>query len=155
MGVQSLASSRLEHVGPHLLDGPAQLFTEQEDAEIDEFRDSQFGDLLKQLVIARIGDLGVEELIRAQIAFGPGIADRCHSGLIERRTKQPRRTQQRDREKRLDLVHVSKSTLVWNAANNARASDTAMAAEIYHERVGIPPCPSKDRFCGRDYSLDC
>src|SRR6267154_851852 len=111
MGVQRLASSLLEHVGPHLLDGPAQLFTEQENAEVDELRDDQVGNLLKQLVVARFGDLGMEELIRAQIALDPRAADRCHRGLVERRTEQPRRTQQRDREKRLDLIHVSRSTV--------------------------------------------
>src|SRR6266849_4011037 len=111
MGVQRLASALLEHVGPHLLDGPAQLFTEQENAEIDQLRDDQVSNLLKQLVVARIGDLGMEELIRAQIAFDPRVADRCHRGLVEIRTEQPRRTQQRDREQRLDLIHVSSSTV--------------------------------------------
>src|SRR5258708_30910023 len=98
MGVERLVSSLLEHVGPHLLDGPAQLFTEQQNAEVDELRANQLGDLLKQLVIARIRDFGVEQLIRAQIAFDPGAADRRHCGLAARRTKQLPRTPQRDWE---------------------------------------------------------
>src|SRR5713226_9191461 len=113
MGVQRLASALLEHVGPHLLDGPAQLFTEQENAEIDQLRDDQVSNLLKQLVVARIGDLGMEELIRAQVVFDPRAADRRHRRLVEIRTEQPRRTQQRDREKRLDLIHCLKVHGDW------------------------------------------
>jgi hypothetical protein len=75
------------------------------------FRNRQLGNLLKQLVGARIGDLGVEELIRPQIALDPGVADRRHGSVIQRRREQPRRTQQRDWEKRLDLIHVARSTL--------------------------------------------
>src|SRR3981081_3296084 len=100
MRVQRLASSLLEHVGPHLLDGPAQLFTEQENPEIDQLRDDQVSNLPKQLVVARIGDLGMEELIRAQIALDPRAADRRHRRRVEIRTEQPRRTQQRGQEKR-------------------------------------------------------
>src|SRR6266403_243628 len=87
------------------------------------FGPNQLGNLLKQLVVARIRDFGVEQLIRAQIAFDPRVADRCHGGLVERRTKQPRRTQQRDREKRLDLIHVSRSIRLQKLRRPMRARE--------------------------------
>src|SRR5260370_14670947 len=138
MRVQRLASSLLEHVGPHLLDGPAQLFTEQENPEIDQLRDDEVSNLPKQLVVARIGDLGMEELIRAQIALDPRAADRRHRRRVEIRTEQPRRTQQRDREKRLDLIHVSRSTVTGKCEQCPREGHTATA---------VKQSGDSDRFC--------
>lgn len=62
MRVQRLVSASLQHVGPHLLDGPAQLFAEQQDAELDQFWGSKLSDLVEQLVVAGIGNFRVEEL---------------------------------------------------------------------------------------------
>jgi len=67
--MQRLVPARLQHVGPHLLDGPAQLFAEQQDAEINKLWAGKLGDLPKQIVVARVGDLRVEELPGAQVAF--------------------------------------------------------------------------------------
>ncbi|MGY4303767.1 hypothetical protein ACVIJ6_001010 [Bradyrhizobium sp. USDA 4369] len=105
--VQGLIAAGLQHVRPHLLDGPAQLLAEQQLTEIDQLRHRQLGDGLEQIVGAGIGHLGMKQLARAQIALDLRIPDRRHGGVFQLGTEQSRRTQQRNRKKRLDLVHAS------------------------------------------------
>src|SRR5262249_28206058 len=87
MGMERLVSSGLEHVRPHLLDGPMQFLAKQKFAEIDQLRGGDLGDRLKDIVLTRIRDLGMEQLTRAQIALGAGVSDRRNGGVLQLRAQ--------------------------------------------------------------------
>ena len=122
MGVQS-CFLRPQHVGPHLLTVSA-AFTEQQMPKPRVWGPAR--DLLKQLVIARIRDLGGKSWPDAD-CFRSALRIAATAASLS--AESAAAANAAENQKAARSGPCLKSVLVWNAADNAARDDTAMTAD--------------------------